>query len=371
MAKKKQDEVTQYILKHGDKKERQLKYDFMPDLLEIIERPAHAAGKIIIAGISLLFFAAIIWACIAKLDIVVTGTGILTTDEKAGTIVSPVSGTVSEICVTEGEQVEKGDVLLRLNTEELDMEMKKQQEELALLEVQRDVMAQYMEDENAELDPNNYEEQYRYLVDAYIYANGLYKVQIEENPENEGLLRYQYQQNLSESLANAEASIEETELSIEETQYHIDRMVITAVSTGYVYGLNVFYAGQEVAAAEPLMNIVSGETPYIFQGYFSDKDMESLEVGDSAGLKLSAFSYSDYGAIEGIITYISPVAANVEGMGNVYQVNIAIDPQKLNGAIDLMNGLSGTAEIYIGKRSVMEYFLEPITEGFDNSLREK
>lgn len=371
MAKKDQGEVSRYVLKRGNKRERQLKYDFMPSLLEIIERPANMAGKFIIIAITLLLIVAIVWACMAKLDVVVTGTGTVTTDEKMGIVASSASGTVSEIFVIEGDSVEKGDILIQLDTENLDLEMQKLQDDMALLEIQRDVMVQYIEDEDAEIQVEGYDENYQYLVNAYVYANELYKAQIEENPDNEELLRFQYLQNLAESLANVEASIDETAINIEEMQYNIDSMTITAMASGYVYGLNVFYEGQEITATEPLMAIVSGETPYVFQGYFSDRDMAELTVGDSARLKLSAFSYSYYGAIDGTVTYISPVAANIEGMGNVYQVNIAIAPDNLNSSIDLLNGLSGTAEIYIGKRSVMEYFLEPVTEGLGNSLREK
>lgn len=38
------DERTEYALKHSRKHDRELKYDFMPAMLEIIERPAHKAG---------------------------------------------------------------------------------------------------------------------------------------------------------------------------------------------------------------------------------------------------------------------------------------------------------------------------------------
>lgn len=42
-----------------------------------------------------------------------------------------------------------------------------------------------------------------------------------------------------------------------------------------------------------------------------------------------------------------------------------------NDKINIFSGLSGTVEIKTGKRTVMEYFLEPITKGFNESLKEK
>ena len=37
-----------YVLRHSSKRDKELKYDFMPSMLEIIERPAHKAGTVII-----------------------------------------------------------------------------------------------------------------------------------------------------------------------------------------------------------------------------------------------------------------------------------------------------------------------------------
>ena len=70
--------ISKYILRYNEKNNNELKYDFMPDILEIIERPAHKAGKIIIFTIFILFITAILWSVIAETDIVVTAQGNVT-----------------------------------------------------------------------------------------------------------------------------------------------------------------------------------------------------------------------------------------------------------------------------------------------------
>ena len=45
------NKLTEYALRHSRKHDKELKYDFMPSMLEIIERPAHKAGTVIILGI--------------------------------------------------------------------------------------------------------------------------------------------------------------------------------------------------------------------------------------------------------------------------------------------------------------------------------
>lgn len=67
--------LTDYLRKYRQQKDRTLKYDFMPSLLEIVERPAHIAGKWIIFLISLLLLVVLLWASLSKIDVVVVGTG--------------------------------------------------------------------------------------------------------------------------------------------------------------------------------------------------------------------------------------------------------------------------------------------------------
>lgn len=88
----------------------------MPDILEIIERPAHKAGKIIIFTIFILFITAILWSVIAETDIVVTAQGNVTPEGDVVAVQSYLSGTVKNISVSEGQHINKGDLLLELNS---------------------------------------------------------------------------------------------------------------------------------------------------------------------------------------------------------------------------------------------------------------
>ena len=45
--------------------------------------------------------------------------------------------------------------------------------------------------------------------------------------------------------------------------------------------------------------------------------------------------------------------------------------QNDNPDIQIIPGLTGKVEIKTGTRSIMEYFLEPLIEGFGNSLKER
>ena len=50
---------------------------------------------------------------------------------------------------------------------------------------------------------------------------------------------------------------------------------------------------------------------------------------------------------------------------------VKTDIQNNNPDIQITAGLTGSVEIKTGTRSVMEYFLEPVIDGFGNSMKEK
>ncbi|MFP3155357.1 hypothetical protein LQZ18_13205 [Lachnospiraceae bacterium ZAX-1] len=51
-------------------------------------------------------------------------------------------------------------------------------------------------------------------------------------------------------------------------------------------------------------------------------------------------------------------------------MDIEIDSDNLNPDIGLTPGLSGNAEIIVGQRTILQYFLDPITKGLGESLKE-
>ena len=201
MADKSKETLSKYIQERSRYKEKKLKYDFMPSLLEIIERPSHIASKVIVLSISTLLVIAIIWAGLSKIDMVVTGSGQILTDAGICAITAQTSGVVDEIFVSEGDYVNEGDTLVSFDSTELDMRIATIESEIGYLKVQKDVLEKYLSDEETEILAENYDEKYKYVVNQLIYANELYKSQVEQQIYNEDLLLIQYQSNISEQLS--------------------------------------------------------------------------------------------------------------------------------------------------------------------------
>lgn len=124
-----------------------------------------------------------------------------------------------------------------------------------------------------------------------------------------------------------------------------------------------------MTSAQQLLTIVSDNTPNEMLCYVKNTDIADVELGMEAEIKLEAYSYNKYGTVKGTVKYISPSSFANEQLGSVYVVKLEIDDSNEN--IHIISGLTGAVEIKTNKRTVMDYFLEPIVKGFGESLKEK
>ncbi len=411
------NKMTEYILRHSRKKDKELKYDFMPSLLEIIERPAHKAGTVIILGVFTLFIVAIVWACFSKIDVVITASGSVQPVGNINVVQSYAGGFVTAIDVEEGEYVHAGDVLIELNTETLDIDEQQLQTQKKVLEAQREIYQKIQSgDDISGVDISNYDVELQPYIQAILDADTSYKntlsnlekeksnaelnqqigeLQLEEYQSN-GTARQaesqeltnqqyalaveqaelqindtktQYSAQINSKISEIDTQLIEIEANLEKYQLSKEYQNITAPVSGYVNSVSVNTLGETITSAQELVTIVPDNTPIEMVCYVQNMDIADIAVGMEAEIKLEAYPYNKYGTVKGTVKYISPSSFVSEQLGSVYLVKLEINNN--NEDIDVLSGLSGTVEIKTDKRTVMEYFLDPIIKGFGESLKEK
>lgn len=370
--KSRKEALSEYIIKTSTVRDKRLKYDFMPSLLEIIEKPSHIAGKVIIIGIALLLLVSIIWAALSKINVIVSGTGNISPQNSIVTIKSTISGVVSKINYSDGDYVKAGDLLVTLETENIDAQINKLEDSINRLKIEAAIKNIYLEDVNKQVNVADYDDKYSDLINNIILENKLKLLELERyNGETANIIKLQYITELSGKIAQIDGEIEGYENELKALKLQLENYQIKSPINGCISGMAVNSTGQMVTQADVLLQIVPTDKPLVFEGYIQDKDIANIKIGDVAKIKISAYSYSDYGDIDGRVTYISKSSYQIEGMGNVYKIEVEIDSEGFNEEIKLMSGMSGTVEIDVGKRSVLDYFLEPILQGMKNSLKEQ
>lgn len=106
-------------------------------------------------------------------------------------------------------------------------------------------------------------------------------------------------------------------------------------------------------------------------------DVGYVKAGDKAHMKLDAFPYQKHGTFAGEVRTISEDAfrreAGTSGADAYYLTRITFGEAHLKNmpsTARLLPGMAVSAEIIVGKRSVMSYLLWPLTKALDESIRE-
>lgn len=409
--------LTKYLLKHSKKKDNELKYDFMPPLLEIIERPAHKGGTVIILGVFLLLVTTIIWSTFSKIDVVITATGSLQPEGKIKIIKSNSSGTIDAINIVEGQLVDEGDILFQLNTEVINIDIDQLYKQREILEAQRDIYNMILDDKDmSELDLSVYDSSVRNEVESIIKSDSIFKNSINSyekekvnNDLNKQIAQYNIEEynknNMTQQVRIQELMIQQYDLAIESIDIQIkdatlqysaqinskqfeienelndldskidkynlakDDQTITSPVRGYINSISVNQIGDTVSSTQELAYIVPINEPIEMFCYVKNMDIADIDIGMDVEIKLDAYPYNKYGTVKGKVKYISPSSFVNDQLGSVYLIKVRV--LNKSNEIKLTSGLTGNVEIKIGKRTVIDYFLDPIMKGFGESLKEK
>jgi hemolysin D len=164
-----------------------------------------------------------------------------------------------------------------------------------------------------------------------------------------------------------------------------DLVVLTAPEDGIVLEVAKRSVGSVLQEAEPLVTMVPTGTPLIAEVMINSGDVGYTKLGDEVEIKVDAFPYQRHGLLQGrlravgedsISTIAPPAMASSSALpipGVVHRSQVALSGTELHDLPEgtrLIPGMTLTAEIKVGSRSVISYFLYPLMRGFDESIRE-
>lgn len=151
-------------------------------------------------------------------------------------------------------------------------------------------------------------------------------------------------------------------------------MTLTAPVAGTVQQLAVRTIGGVVTPAQALMVIVPKDNALEVEAFLENKDIGFVDAGQSAEVKVETFPFTKYGTIHAGITHVSRDAISDEKLGLIYSTRARMERSTMqveSKTANLSPGMAVTVEIKTGKRRVIEYFLSPLLQYKDESLRER
>lgn len=431
--------------------------DFLPAALEVQETPPSPIGRFILWSIVILLVIAIAWASLSKVDIVAATRGKLVVNELSRPVNSAVTAEIVEVLVKEGEHVEKGQSLIKLNSasliaqlEENILQQKINRFHIARLELlyehylnrpaplilsdnfqlespllaqqismqlQAEVEDDYNEKEVFKLNQQiitaqieNYQIQkemaenllpiYR---EQYEALNSLYKkdmtskdslleiqkkyleakftvnsadAKVKEMRANYAQIDAQIKSHVADKIREIEQEkiqrLNQNDiLSAQQKQLEalIAQYELKAPIAGIVESLVYRDAGAAVEAPQELLKIVPENEKLIAEVWVSNQDIGFLRRNQLAAVKIDTFDFTRYGWIEGKLLNISSDAIDDKDLGLVYKAVIELSTNHLiidGQTIKLESGMSVSAEVKTGQRTVLSYLLSPMMEALDD-----
>jgi len=188
-----------------------------------------------------------------------------------------------------------------------------------------------------------------------------------------------WRQKIMEDMLNLTRERDATAEQIKKGTLRRDKVVLTAPADAMVQDIAKLSQGSVAQAAEKLFMLVPLGTALDAEVQIDSLDVGHVKPGDFAHIKLDAFPFQKHGTLEAKVRTLSEDAFKRDttntatGTDAYYVSRIDLGASKLKNMdphARLLPGMTLTAEIVVGKRTVLSYLLWPLTKGLDEAIRE-
>jgi HlyD family secretion protein len=198
--------------------------------------------------------------------------------------------------------------------------------------------------------------------------------------ERQGFLD-EWQRLLLEETVRVRGELARVEEALGKATRLAELTVLTAPEDGTVLEVARRSAGSVLREAEPLISLVPAGAPLIAEIGLRSADVGVVRAGDPVVIKVDAFPYQRHGVLHGRLRAVGQDSLGMRADGTeapqaggaMHRAQVALETPHLAGVPDgarPIPGMTVTAEIKVGERSVLSYFLLPLLRGFEESIRE-
>lgn len=373
------------------------------------------ASRIIILSV-LLFILLGVWAWFGTLDEVSTGTGKVVPSSREQILQSLDGGIVTEVLVHEGDKVQAGQIVARLDPTRSEsnvgessaryraslassVRLNAEVSDLPLvfpdsLKAWPDLTASEMrlyKSRRAQLNDSTAD-----IQDALVSVNKelaitqrLAKSGAASNVEVLRLqrqksdlqlkitdLRSQYYVQAREELSKANAEVDMLSAIIKGREDSVSRMTVRAPMRGIVKNIQVTTIGGVIPPNGEMMEIVPIDDHLLIEARLSPRDIAFIHPGQRALVKVTAYDYAIYGGLEGEVETISPDTIQDKVKPEIVYYRVFIRTQQdylLNKAghhFSISPGMVATVDIKTGQKTIVDYLIKPFNRARE-ALRER
>ena len=175
-------------------------------------------------------------------------------------------------------------------------------------------------------------------------------------------------------LSAIEGEMAELSARIPALESRVERTSVRSPVDGVINQLNYVTADAYVSTGDVLLEIVPTGSDLIVETRIDPKDIAEIVVGQDVKISLTAYDPSRYDRIDGRVISISADAISDQQTGaQYYLVDVSLDGTlyEADGSeVTILPGMVASIDVLSGKRTVLDYFWQPIAKTKDKALRD-
>ena len=175
-------------------------------------------------------------------------------------------------------------------------------------------------------------------------------------------------------LSAIESEIAELSARIPALESRVERTSVRSPVDGVINRVNYVTADAYVSTGDVLLEIVPTGSDLIVETRIDPKDIAEIVIGQEVKISLTAYDPSRYGRIDGNVLSISADALSDQQSGaQYYLVDVSISGTLFEddgSEVTILPGMVASIDVLSGKRTVLDYFWQPIAKTKDKALRD-
>ena len=326
-------------------------------------------------------------------DISVQGSGVVRPIAEKAEITSSVTEIVDSVFVREGEQVKKGDVILRFKTANSDYKISYQISRLNDCSAQLMDLAYLAKGEK----PNTFsspvrQQEYIYFIrkkqeletalaqaeKEYMRNKTLFEKKVISEEEYDGYyFKLQNQRNELASLMQSQLSTWQADKNTYQNTYNEmnsslkqevndkDLFIVRSPVAGTVDQFSGVYRGSSIQAGQTLA-VISPDSTLCLEVYVTPRNIGVMSGGMPLKMQVESFNYNEWGTIPGKVKEISSDFLTDSQGNSFYKVKCEIERDYLqlkNGRVGkLKKGMTVSAHFMVSRRSLFDLLYQKMDD---------
>ncbi len=173
-------------------------------------------------------------------------------------------------------------------------------------------------------------------------------------------------------LGQVEAQLAQVDPALRVSRYDASLSRLASPVDGRVSGVAAIGPGSVVGGGTSLMEIVPDHRALVIEARIRPEDIDDVAVGQTAMLRFTTVNPRGQSSVEGRVVTLSPARLRDQaGDSFLAQITVADTGQLQASGIDLQPGLPVTVNVETQSRTLLDYLLAPLADGFSGAFREE